>query len=136
MALTARQTKFYLDTFDLYRISGYEQNATTHSVKQPEYSASPTYSGQYCRLQTTTFRNSMLNPLGRSQLDNFMTEDVLHCDVALDIRDGDIVVFHRPGAPYDGKAYKVIGKGEARPGRANYNHVRVRFLDVKPTNVP
>lgn len=74
----------------------------------------------------------MVDPLGRSQLDNFETEDSLHTDIAVDLHDTDVLYVHTAGSPMNGKFYKVIGKGEARIGRANYNHVRIRLLDVVP----
>lgn len=88
-----------------------------------------------CRIQTTVFRNSEVDPIGRSQLDNFETEDILHCELSVDLRDADIVIVTTTGSPLLDKAYKVIGKGEARIGRANYNHVHIRLLDVKPANI-
>lgn len=78
----------------------------------------------------------MVDPLGRSQMDNFETEDILHCESNTDVRDADIVIVKTSGSPAYGKAYKVIGKGEVRLGRANYDHFRIRLLDVKPQNIP
>jgi len=135
MSLSKRQLWAYQDTVDVYRISAYEVDSN-NAVKKPKYSSSPHISGLVCRVQTTTFRNGMVNPLGRSQMDNFETEDILHCELNTDIIDGDIVIVQTPTSPGLGKAYKVIGKGEARIGRANYDHVRIRLLDVKPQNIP
>jgi hypothetical protein len=135
MALSNRQRWAYRDTVDVYRISSYEKDSN-QSVKQPAYSSSPVVSGLVCRIQTTTFRNGVREPLGRSQTDNFETEDTLHCELSTDLRDADIVVVTTSGSPVYGKPFKVIGKGEGRIGRANYNHVHIRLMDVKPKAIP
>lgn len=133
MALTRRQAAFYKDTVDVYRIAGYEKTGV--SVKQPVYSSSPVESDLRCRIQTTVFRNSFVPPMGRSQLDNFETEDMLHCEIGTDLQDADVVIVTTTGSPLNGKAYKVIGKGEVRIGKANYEHVHIRLLDEAPANI-
>jgi len=134
MALTQRQKLAYQDTVDVYRIAAYESDSNK-AVKKPKYSSSPSISGLVCRIQTTPFRNSMDDPLGRSQLDNFETEDQIHCEASTDIRDADVVIVTTTGSPLNGLCYKVIGKGEIRYGRANYNHLHIRLLDIKPQNI-
>lgn len=134
MSLSGRQRWAYRDTVDVYEVAGYDVNAA-RSVKQPTYSSSPKISNLKCRIQTTEFRNGMLNPLGRSQLDNFETEDFMHCELGTGLEDGDVVIVTTSGSPLNDKAYKVIGKAESRIGRANYDHVHLRLLDVKPANI-
>jgi len=135
LSLTWRQKVFYKDTVDVYRITTYEKDAS-NSVKQPLYGGSPVITGLKVRIQTTQFRNSFTDPLGRSQNDNFFTEDQIHCESGTDIRDGDIVVVTNADSALVGLPYKVIGKGEDRHGWANYNHFRIRLLSVKPASVP
>lgn len=131
MSITGRQNRFFKDTCDVYRISGYTKDSN-NVVKQASYSTTKVYTSLRCRLQTTVFRNAEVNPLGRSQLDNFETEDKLHVELTTDLRDKDVVKITTSGSPYVNKYYVVIGKGEARIGWANYNHIRVRLLDTAP----
>lgn len=73
--------------------------------------------------------------MGRSQNDNFFTEDVVHMELSQDIRDKDVLKVTTVGSPIVDKYYVVVGKGEQRIGRANYNHFRMRLLDTTPPGI-
>lgn len=74
--------------------------------------------------------------MGRTQNDNFFTEDTLHCEVGTDIKDTDVVKVTTSGSVFYGKYFKIVGFGQTRTNatfrKPNYTHIRLRLLDVPP----
>ena len=133
MSLTRRQVWAYRDTVNVYRLS---VTKTSGVINQPTYSATPVLTALTCRIESTQFRNTDTPPLGRTQDDNFFTEDELHCELGTDIKDTDVVKITTTGSPLLNKYFKVVGFGQTRQSfgnrTPNYTHIRLRLLDVAP----
>ena len=134
MPLSAYQALAYKDTINVYRLS--LARDSNNALKQPEYSSTPVHTALVCRIQTTQFRNTNTDPLGRTQDDMFFTEDILRCASGTDIKDTDVLKVTTSGHDYLNKYFKVIGFGMARPNagqrKANFLHIRIRLLNIAP----
>ncbi len=134
MPFSKYQTLAYRDTVNVYRLSLVRDS--NNALKQPEYSSTPHISALVCRIQTALFRNTQTPPLGRTQDDMFLTEDVLRCAAGTDIHDTDVLKVTTAGHDYLNKYFKIIGFGRARPNagqrKGNYLHIRLRLIDVPP----
>lgn len=128
MALRPRQTALYTDAFTSYRgtaaiIASNGPKAVTRIIN-----AKP------CKLFTTPNFDQTVGNYTQHKEANIMTANKLHCDVALDIQDGDIV--HITSGPTGVTTWwRVNGEPESRAGIANRSQVYLVPTPFNPANI-
>ena len=119
MALTARQTRFYTDTVDIWARPGDGVDIPKDSNKQAlnlvyAGSSTPDQTAVKCMLQTQMEGNNYIGPLGRTAFDNIFTLDRLFLAQDVPIQDQDVVRVKTSGHPLLDPLFIVSAEGTAR----------------------